>query len=140
MCPAPSILCAPVPLPGVVTAYTLLMGLMPPRCCAGACQRLLTGSPCRTPAVPQPSLFGSNDGQGHSLVYYFALPEGWEPSQARQGGRARGLLLPERCCCRPFWAGGNPAEEPARSCWVRNCVASRGLQRRRRGRQRFHLS
>lgn len=26
-----------------------------------------------------PSLFGSNDGQGHSLVYYFALPEGWEP-------------------------------------------------------------
>lgn len=28
-----------------------------------------------------PSLFGSNDGQGHSLVYYFALPEGWEPSQ-----------------------------------------------------------
>ncbi|PSC69289.1 plant F14N23-31 [Micractinium conductrix] len=28
-----------------------------------------------------PSLFGANDGKGHSLVYYFALPEGWEPSQ-----------------------------------------------------------
>lgn len=28
-----------------------------------------------------PSLFGCNDGPGHSLVYYFALPEGWEPSQ-----------------------------------------------------------
>lgn len=27
------------------------------------------------------SLFGSNDGDGYSLVYYFALPEGWEPSQ-----------------------------------------------------------
>jgi len=28
----------------------------------------------------QASLFGSNDGKGHSLVYYFGLPEGWEPS------------------------------------------------------------
>jgi hypothetical protein len=27
------------------------------------------------------SLFGSNDGDGYSLVYYFALPEGWQPSQ-----------------------------------------------------------
>lgn len=27
-----------------------------------------------------PSLFGANDGEGFSLVYYFALPEGWEPS------------------------------------------------------------
>jgi Protein ENHANCED DISEASE RESISTANCE 2, C-terminal len=27
-----------------------------------------------------PSMFGGNDGPGHSLVYYFALPEGWEPS------------------------------------------------------------
>jgi hypothetical protein len=33
--------------------------------------------------VLQPSLFGCNDGPGHSLVYYFALPEGWEPSQVR---------------------------------------------------------
>ncbi|KAG7670656.1 hypothetical protein Ndes2526B_g00441 [Nannochloris sp. 'desiccata'] len=27
-----------------------------------------------------PSMFGSMDGAGQSLVYYFALPEGWEPS------------------------------------------------------------
>ena len=27
----------------------------------------------------QASLFGSQDGQGLSLVYYFTLPEGWEP-------------------------------------------------------------
>lgn len=27
------------------------------------------------------TLFGPTDGHGHSLVYYFALPEGWEPSQ-----------------------------------------------------------
>ena len=31
------------------------------------------------PTYP-PSVFGGNDGPGHSLVYYFALPEGWEPS------------------------------------------------------------
>lgn len=30
----------------------------------------------------QASLFGhTGDGTGASLVYYFALPEGWEPSQ-----------------------------------------------------------
>lgn len=34
----------------------------------------------------QASLFGSNDGTGYSLVYYFALPEGWEPSQVRLCG------------------------------------------------------
>ena len=28
----------------------------------------------------QASLFGSQDGQGLSLVYYFTLPEGWEPN------------------------------------------------------------
>jgi len=27
----------------------------------------------------QASLFGAQDGQGLSLVYYFTLPEGWEP-------------------------------------------------------------
>lgn len=27
----------------------------------------------------QASLFGSQDGQGLSLVYYFTLPEGWNP-------------------------------------------------------------
>lgn len=26
-----------------------------------------------------PSLFGTSDGPGQSLVYYFALPEEWEP-------------------------------------------------------------
>ena len=26
-----------------------------------------------------PSIFGGNNGEGHSLVYYFALPEGWQP-------------------------------------------------------------
>ncbi|DBA95460.1 TPA: hypothetical protein ACH3X3_013326 [Trebouxia sp. C0006] len=30
------------------------------------------------PAYPA-SLFGAQDGQGLSLVYYFTLPEGWEP-------------------------------------------------------------
>ncbi len=28
----------------------------------------------------QASLFGAQDGQGLSLVYYFTLPEGWEPN------------------------------------------------------------
>ena len=28
----------------------------------------------------QASLFGAQDGQGLSLVYYFTLPEGWQPS------------------------------------------------------------
>lgn len=28
----------------------------------------------------QASLFGAQDGQGLSLVYYFTLPEGWEPT------------------------------------------------------------
>lgn len=32
-------------------------------------------------SVVQASLFGAQDGQGLSLVYYFSLPEGWEPSQ-----------------------------------------------------------
>ena len=27
-----------------------------------------------------PSMFGGSDGVGQSLIYYFALPEGWEPS------------------------------------------------------------
>jgi len=27
-----------------------------------------------------PTIFGTNDGPGHSLVYYFALPEGWDPA------------------------------------------------------------
>lgn len=31
------------------------------------------------PTYP-PSLFGGNDGKGYSLVYYFGLPMGWEPS------------------------------------------------------------
>lgn len=31
-------------------------------------------------AVVQASLFGAQDGKGLSLVYYFALPEGWEPA------------------------------------------------------------
>ena len=30
-----------------------------------------------------PSMFGSMDGPGVSLVYYFALPEGWEPAAVR---------------------------------------------------------
>ena len=28
----------------------------------------------------QASLFGTQDGKGLSVVYYFALPEGWEPA------------------------------------------------------------
>ena len=32
-----------------------------------------------TSAVLQASLFGAQDGQGLSLVFYFSLPEGWEP-------------------------------------------------------------
>jgi len=30
-----------------------------------------------------PSIFGGTDGVGQSLVYYFALPEGWEPSHVQ---------------------------------------------------------
>ena len=29
----------------------------------------------------QPSMFGNTDGKGQSLVYYFSLPEGWEPKE-----------------------------------------------------------
>ena len=28
----------------------------------------------------QATLFGAQDGKGLSVVYYFALPEGWEPA------------------------------------------------------------
>lgn len=75
--------------------------------------------------MPQPSLFGSNDGQGHSLVYYFALPEGWEPNQASTAGdtrRCRGrparwLSARRARCARcaprlPFWNVGAGARPP----------------------------
>lgn len=42
----------------------------------------------------QASLFGRNDGQGCSLVYYFALPEGWTPEQERNQVLFFALLLP----------------------------------------------
>jgi hypothetical protein len=38
-----------------------------------------------------PTVFGPTDGPGYSLVYYFALPEGWEPSQV-DNPAALGLL------------------------------------------------
>ena len=38
----------------------------------------------------QPSLFGASDGPGHSLIYYFGLEEGWEPSRVRSCG---GMLM-----------------------------------------------
>lgn len=38
-----------------------------------------------------PSLFGRNDGPGHSLIYYFGLPEGWSPEQVGNSA-ALGLL------------------------------------------------
>lgn len=33
------------------------------------------------PMYPPSVWGGTNDGPGHSLVYYFTLPEGWEPEQ-----------------------------------------------------------
>lgn len=42
-------------------------------------------------ACAQASLWGANDGNGHSLVYYFGLPEGWDPAMV--GNKAAlGLL------------------------------------------------
>lgn len=41
----------------------------------------------------QASLFGSQDGQGLSLVYYFTLPEGWEPNDV---GSSAALELLQR--------------------------------------------
>lgn len=38
-----------------------------------------------------PSIFGKNDGPGHSLVYYFSLPDGWTPEQVGNSA-ALGLL------------------------------------------------
>ena len=47
-------------------------------------------SPTYTP-LPQASLWGPTDGNGASLVYYFALPEGWTPEQ-ESNKAALGLL------------------------------------------------
>lgn len=47
---------------------------LPPACLPAPA----AAAPC---FFPQPSLFSASDGPGHSLVFYFALPEGWEPSQ-----------------------------------------------------------
>ena len=73
-----------------------------PRCSTAAAAAallpatLLSGPrPLQLPWYP-PSLFGANDGKGHSLVYYFALPEGWEPSQVGVGWQASGLRLEVR--------------------------------------------
>lgn len=41
----------------------------------------------------QASLFGGQDGQGLSLVYYFTLPEGWEPNDV---GNPAALQLLQR--------------------------------------------
>jgi hypothetical protein len=38
-----------------------------------------------------PSIFGKNDGPGHSLVYYFGLPDDWTPEQVGNSA-ALGLL------------------------------------------------
>ena len=42
-------------------------------------------------AVAQASLWGSADGTGASLVYYFGLPEGWTPDHVPNKA-ALGLL------------------------------------------------
>jgi hypothetical protein len=63
------------------------------------------------PTYP-PSLFGCNDGHGHSLVYYFALPEGWEPSQVRR--MHAGTVSPCRRRLRSF---GRHAPAPASPPW-----------------------
>lgn len=60
----------------------------PARCSsphAPAADKLVALRPASCPVRSQATLFGTNDGPGASLVYYFALPEGWEPSQV--GGR-----------------------------------------------------
>ena len=43
------------------------------------------------PSCSQAALFGKKDEAGSSLVYYFALPEGWEPGHVRNPA-ALGLL------------------------------------------------
>ena len=43
------------------------------------------------PAPAQASLWGSADGAGASLVYYFGLPEGWTPDHVPNKA-ALGLL------------------------------------------------
>lgn len=37
----------------------------------------------------QASIFGANDGKGHSLVYYFGLPEGWDLSMVDNNAAVR---------------------------------------------------
>lgn len=49
-----------------------------------------------------PTLFGNTDGPSYSLVYYFALPDGWEPSMV-ENKAALGML--ERFC-----VGGTEAD------------------------------
>ena len=47
---------------------------MPAKLARTACMRLelMWGA--------QPSVWGTSDGKGHSLVYYFGLPDGWDPA------------------------------------------------------------
>jgi hypothetical protein len=50
-----------------------------------------------------PSVFGSNDGPGQSLVYYFALPEGWEPDMVEN---RIALEMLQRCIANGTEADG----------------------------------
>ncbi len=66
---------------------------------------------CAFPAVTvpgvymQPALWGKQDEAGSSLVYYFALPEGWEPEQV---GNPAALSLLQRFILDQHEADGNP--------------------------------
>lgn len=56
-----------------------------------------------------PTMFGgTNDGNGHSLVYYFALPEGWEPSQV---ANKAALGLVQRFVNNGVEADGTPTRD-----------------------------
>ena len=59
----------------------------------------------------QPALFGGRtDGKGQCLVYYFTLPEGWEPSDV-DNKAALGLL-------QRFIHDGREADGCACSCYI----------------------
>lgn len=75
---------------------------------------------CTPCCCPQPPFFGgTNDGPGHSIVYYFALPEDFDP-HAQPNPKAMGLL-------RRFVNGGREADgTPTRDRWVGGWVCGGG--------------
>ena len=72
----------------------------------------------------QPAMWGgSMDGKGQTLVYYFSLPEGWEPSQL---GNPAALALAQR-----FFNSGREGDKcaPARPVlWRRTLPSINGME------------